>query len=752
MKRNIALFGTAIILLIASPACKALPTSSTNQSVDSTAGMVVIPGASSDVEFLSTRISMERMYSFLDGLTSIQPYSGWRTSATEGEYQALKYVENDVENLPFLAGIGLETEWQTFHTYLSTQTRQSTLQISYDEKSFDIPANSLRGSLDTIAGSLLMDSDGKLNDSYANPQQVIGSILAITDEEDLQDLDTNQAQGKILFVNYALLDGNTYKGDTNRNLSMLLDCQPSALVLVTQNSMQKGTSHGTFVNEAGPLSDTRFPVLHVRLEDMSLVGITSWDQLALIESATLTWDQDVYSPGTSHNFIVHIPGKDPSRAVILSAHIDSVDNPGAMDDASGCAILLEIAHVLNDSQVQPPNDIYLVWFGSEELGLYGSAYFVNTHQELLDRTVADLQIDCLTRPLEGIRANLQLAFWPGNWSDTEASAWVNYLHDQMKDQSVETHKMVMDLSSDNSMFDGYNVPNLDVILDADDEMNSVGGVWVGGHIHDPYDDVTTARDSSLEFRQMAQIALTTALLPSNVGEFRDTPSPTRRALFIGTHTEPSLMSPAGLTDFSTMLAEAGFNVDLIPYGQSFTFADLANVKTVFVLPVADYPGGQEGENGYDESWQPSEVDALQAYVDEGGLLVITNSSQLTSFYGSPFTENEDWQKMNALSSAFGIIYSQPEESTYFADVVSPDSLTENMRSVNISNGTAVAFALTNGRELAATDDGAVIGVVPYGSHGGEVVALADLNILGAGWYGLNNDDFCTNFLNYLLTR
>ena len=46
-------------------------------------------------------------------------------------------------------------------------------------------------------------------------------------------------------------------------------------------------------------------------------------------------------------------------------------------------------------------DLYLVWHGSHENGIYGSAYFAATHAELLDRTLAVLNVDCLGMPLEG---------------------------------------------------------------------------------------------------------------------------------------------------------------------------------------------------------------------------------------------------------------------------------------------------------------------------------------------------------------
>ena len=49
---------------------------------------------------------------------------------------------------------------------------------------------------------------------------------------------------------------------------------------------------------------------------------------------------------------------------------------------------------------QPAVDVYLAWFGGHEIGTYGSAYFVATHQELLDHTLAQVQMDGLGYPLD----------------------------------------------------------------------------------------------------------------------------------------------------------------------------------------------------------------------------------------------------------------------------------------------------------------------------------------------------------------
>ena len=87
---------------------------------------------------------------------------------------------------------------------------------------------------------------------------------------------------------------------------------------------------------------------------------------------------------TSQNVIALRTGSGPaSRGVVLvSAHLNSINlegnvnspAPGADDDGSGSAGVIEIARALKDHQGR--HDLKLVLFGGEEEGLFGSKRFV----------------------------------------------------------------------------------------------------------------------------------------------------------------------------------------------------------------------------------------------------------------------------------------------------------------------------------------------------------------------------------------
>ena len=79
------------------------------------------------------------------------------------------------------------------------------------------------------------------------------------------------------------------------------------------------------------------------------------------------------------------PGRDPNRVVIVGGHIDSrvtdvmdatSDAPGANDDASGVALVLEAARIL--SQYKFDATIVYVAFSAEEQGLWGSELLADT--------------------------------------------------------------------------------------------------------------------------------------------------------------------------------------------------------------------------------------------------------------------------------------------------------------------------------------------------------------------------------------
>jgi hypothetical protein len=76
--------------------------------------------------------------------------------------------------------------------------------------------------------------------------------------------------------------------------------------------------------------------------------------------------------GASQNLIATLEGGvDPERVFVLGAHFDSVPgSPGADDNASGVAAVLEVARVLAGEPLA--STVHLLFFALEEVGIQGS--------------------------------------------------------------------------------------------------------------------------------------------------------------------------------------------------------------------------------------------------------------------------------------------------------------------------------------------------------------------------------------------
>jgi aminopeptidase YwaD len=100
-------------------------------------------------------------------------------------------------------------------------------------------------------------------------------------------------------------------------------------------------------------------------------------------------------PIESYNVIGDIPGSmNTKEHVITGCHYDGHDiSQGAHDPASGVAVVMEMARVINMVKDKLKRRARFILFGAEETGLYGSRHYVKTHQDELDDCRFMLNLD-----------------------------------------------------------------------------------------------------------------------------------------------------------------------------------------------------------------------------------------------------------------------------------------------------------------------------------------------------------------------
>lgn len=221
-------------------------------------------------------------------------------------------------------------------------------------------------------------------------------------------------------------------------------------------------------------------------------------------------------------------------------------------------------------------------------------------------------------------------------------------------------------------------------------------------------------------------------------------------MIVASHTEITHFSPAALMDFGMALAMEGFDVDLIPYGQTLTSTDIETADMVVVLPVADYPPAAFGEAPYDEAWTEAEIEVLVDYVAQGGQLVLTNSAHRLKYGNRPLDPNEDFIDMNALAARFDITYLEGSIPGGSIDIEEAHSLMTGVTRLETAAHNGIPFTMLEGEVVARAGGDSLIGIVEYGELGGRVIVLADLSLLASGYAGPTNHAFWTALAAYVI--
>lgn len=185
------------------------------------------------------------------------------------------------------------------------------------------------------------------------------------------------------------------------------------------------------------------------------------------------------------SFVQPIPGPTPERpagrnvgailrgtapagtepCVVLSAHFDHVGVrsgvlfPGADDNASGVAMLLESARILSESPRRLRRDVLFVGFDLEEDGLWGSRHFVAHPPVPLERFGLFLTADMIARALGGVCDDY--VFVLGTEHSPHLRGWVEQAAEgrPLKVGLVGTDLLVID-RSDYGPFRAKEVPYL----------------------------------------------------------------------------------------------------------------------------------------------------------------------------------------------------------------------------------------------------------------------------------------------------
>jgi Zn-dependent M28 family amino/carboxypeptidase len=188
-----------------------------------------------------------------------------------------------------------------------------------------------------------------------------------------------------------------------------------------------------------------------------------------------------------YNVIAESKGGNPNSVLVVDAHLDAIYGAGMLDNASGSATILDIAQRM--SKVRPLHKLRFIWFGGEELGLLGSAYYVkNLSPTDLSHIAYDLDADVTATPnyIIGILDPAAPDFF-GRTVSTTFPGNVYGPSQISRDQSIryfdsigKNHELFSPVGTDAFSFNQAGIPASGLLTGQDccksqDEVNLFGG-------------------------------------------------------------------------------------------------------------------------------------------------------------------------------------------------------------------------------------------------------------------------------------
>jgi hypothetical protein len=229
------------------------------------------------------------------------------------------------------------------------------------------------------------------NSASTPPEGITGEIVGFNSMAQFEAAPAEEVRGKIVFVSHAMprtQDGSGYGffGGPRRQGPTLASKKGAIAIVVrsigTDYHRNPHAGVQTFADGVKPIPAGALSIPDAeQLQRILKRGKPVTMHLTLVSQVT---------QGKSGNVIAEVPGRDPKAPFILvGGHLDSWDQgTGAIDDGSGVAITTAAAKRIMDAG-RPLRTIRIVWFGAEEVGLFGGIDYQKKHGTELHYAIAE---------------------------------------------------------------------------------------------------------------------------------------------------------------------------------------------------------------------------------------------------------------------------------------------------------------------------------------------------------------------------
>lgn len=294
------------------------------------------------------------------------------------------YTNNGANN----AAIFIANEFKSFKLNSFTDNYFQNYQISINSFSKKIDFEISNKNLQAGTDFMVTLSSPSVNSTY--------KILKIDSLNANSKADIDKLIKKNLKNKIVLIDKQNIKDKEVINIFNSLRSKnyfnSAGYVFINDGKLSWGTSDGKSINKF-----FRINVLRKSLPSK-------------FKKAKLTIEADYLTDYQSKNVVAYVKGKiQPDSFFVFTAHYDHLGQmgkdvffPGANDNASGTAMVMDLAKFYSETQNQPDYSIVFALVCGEESGLLGSQYLADNPLFPLDKIKFLINLDMVGTGSEGI--------------------------------------------------------------------------------------------------------------------------------------------------------------------------------------------------------------------------------------------------------------------------------------------------------------------------------------------------------------
>jgi Zn-dependent M28 family amino/carboxypeptidase len=244
--------------------------------------------------------------------------------------------------------------------------------------------------LTALGGSVATPSDG-----------LIAEIVVVNNFDELERLGRRNVEGKIVLFNNkfdrelaeAGFGGQAYgQASAYRGGGAIAAGRLGAIAALVRSA---GGSQNRLAHTGAMRYDnavTKIPAAAVSNEDAETIAYLA--KMGTVKIKLLLTPQTL-PDATSYNVIADLKGSEkPEEVVIVSGHLDSWDlGTGALDDATGVAVSMQVPFLLNQLKIKPKRTIRVIAYMNEENGLVGGRTYAAEEDANISKHFAAIESD-----------------------------------------------------------------------------------------------------------------------------------------------------------------------------------------------------------------------------------------------------------------------------------------------------------------------------------------------------------------------